>query len=117
MFDALKGLGNLGNLGEMMRKAQEMQGRMAQVQEELARKQVSADAAGGMVTAVVNGRMELVKLRIDKDKVDLTDLALLEDLIVAAVAAAQSKAAAMTQQEMSKMAGELGLPPGALPFS
>jgi nucleoid-associated protein EbfC len=116
MFDALKGLGGMGGLGDIMRKAQEMQGRMAQVQEELARKQVSADVAGGMVSAVVNGRMELVKLRIDKDKVDLTDLPLLEDLIVAAVAAAQNKAAEMTQNEMGKMAGELGLPPGALPF-
>src|SRR6266571_1051265 len=89
MFDALK---NLGNLGELMRKAGEMKARMAQMQEELAKKTVTADAGGGMVEATVNGRLELVRLKIDKARVDLSDTEMLEDLVVAAVHAAQTKA-------------------------
>ena len=112
MFDALK---NIGNLPGLMAKAREMQEKMQALQEELARKQVSADSGGGMVTAVVNGRMEVVKVRIDKSKVDVNDTEMLEDLIVAAINAAQTKAAQMVKDEMGKMAGEMGLPPGMLP--
>jgi DNA-binding YbaB/EbfC family protein len=112
MFDALKGLGNLGGL---MAKAREMQTKMKDVQEELGRKQVSSDAGGGMVEAVVNGRMELVKVRIDKSKIDVNDTELLEDMIVAAVHGAQAKAAEMTKSEMAKVASDMGLPPGLLP--
>jgi len=67
-----------------------------------------------MVQATVNGRLELVKLHIDKSKVDLNDTELLEDLIVAAVHGAQSRAAEMMKAEMQKMTGDLGLPPGLL---
>jgi DNA-binding YbaB/EbfC family protein len=111
MFDALK---NLGNLGELMTKARQMQDQMKQMQEELGKKQVTADAGGGMVQATVNGRMELVKLHIDKEKVDVNDTELLEDLIVAAVHGAQARAADMMKTEMQKMTGDLGLPPGLL---
>ena len=112
MFDNLK---NLANLPGMLAKAREMQDKMQSMQEELARKQVSAESGGGMVSAVVNGRMELVKLRIDKTKIDPNDTEMLEDLIVAAVSAAQHNAADMMKQEMSKMAADVGLPPGMLP--
>jgi DNA-binding YbaB/EbfC family protein len=112
MFDAFK---NLGNLGSLMTRAKEMQEKMKAMQEELAKKQITADAGGGMVTATVNGRLELVKLRIDKTKIDPTDTDMLEDLTVAAVSAAQAKAAQMMQSEMGKLAGDLGLPPGMLP--
>jgi DNA-binding YbaB/EbfC family protein len=112
MFDNLK---NLANLPGMLAKAREMQEKMKSMQDELARKQVSADAGGGMVSAVVNGRLELVKVRIDKTKVDPNDTEMLEDLIVAAVSAAQAKAAEMMKQEMSRMAADVGLPPGMLP--
>jgi len=115
MLDALKNLGGLGNLGELMRSAKQMQEKMAGVQEELARKTVVADAGGGMVTATVNGKMELIKLRIDKTKVDPNDTELIEDLTVAAVRAAQGKAAEMMREEMARMAGGMGLPPGLLP--
>ena len=111
MFDAFK---NLGNLGELMTKARQMQDQMKSMQEELGKKQVTADAGGGMVQATVNGRLELVKLHIDKSKVDLNDTELLEDLIVAAVHGAQSRAAEMMKAEMQKMTGDLGLPPGLL---
>lgn len=111
MFEALK---NLGNLGEMMKQARALQEKMRAMQEELARKQVSADAGGGMVTAIVNGRLELVRVRIDTSKIDPNDTEMLEDLIVAAVHAAQMKAADMMKEEMNKAAAEAGLPPGLL---
>ncbi len=113
MFDALK---SLGNPMDLMRKAQEMQAEMRRMQEELARETVTADAGGGMVSAVVNGRLEVVKVRIDRAKVDpAADTELLEDVITAAIAAAQAKAGAMVQERMRRMAAEAGLPPGLLP--
>jgi len=112
MFEGLK---NLGNLPGLLAKAREMQDKMKQMQEELARKQVTADSGGGMVTAVVNGRLEVVKVRIDKSKLDVNDTEMLEDLIVAAINAAQVKAAEMMKEEMQRAAGEMGLPPGMLP--
>ena len=113
MFDALKGLGNLPGL---MAKAREMQDKMKSMQEELARKTVTADAGGGAVTATCNGRLELVRLKIEKEKLpDPNDTEMLEDLVVAAVHAAQDKAAEMAKFEMQRAASDLGLPPGMLP--
>ena len=112
MFDALK---NLGNLPGLMAKAREMQDRMAAMQEELGRKTVSADAGGGMVEATCNGRRELVRVKIDKSRVDPNDTEMLEDLIVAAVHAAQAKAADLAKSEMNRVAAEMGVPPGMLP--
>jgi DNA-binding YbaB/EbfC family protein len=113
MFDALK---NLGGLPGLMAKAGELQQKMKSAQEDLGRKTVSADAGGGMVEATVNGRLELVKLRIDKSKLaDPTDTEMIEDLTVAAVRAAQVKAAEMAKSEMQKLTGGLGLPPGLIP--
>jgi DNA-binding YbaB/EbfC family protein len=102
------------DVNQLMKQAQEMQGKMAQMQEELARKQITADAGAGMVQATVNGRMELMKIKIDKSKIDLNDIELLEDVIVAAVAAAQNRAGQNMKQEMQKAAGDMGLPPGLL---
>lgn len=113
MFDNLK---NLANLPAMVAKARELQEKMRTMQDELAHKQVSADAGGGMVTAIVNGRLELLKVRIDREKLpDPNDTEMIEDLVVAAVNAAHQKAAELAKDEMSKLAGDLGLPPGMLP--
>jgi DNA-binding YbaB/EbfC family protein len=112
MFDGLK---NIANLPSLLAKAREVQEKMKSVQEELAQKQVSADSGGGMVTAVVNGRLQVVSVRIDKSRVDVNDTEMLEDLIVAAINAGQVKAAEMIKQEMSKVSTDLGLPPGVLP--
>ena len=112
MFDALK---NLGNIREMMAKLPEMQRQMQRMQEEMARRTVTADAGAGIVTVTVNGRLELTALKIDKSKVDPNDTEMLEDLIVAAVRAGQAKAAAEMQTEMHKLAGNMGLPPGMMP--
>jgi nucleoid-associated protein EbfC len=112
MLDALK---NLGNLPGLMARAKEMQEKMKQAQEELARRQFAADAGAGAVTAIVNGRLEVVKVRIDKEKIDPADTELLEDVIVAAIVSAQAKAASGIQEEMGKVAAGLGLPPGMMP--
>ena len=111
MFDAIKGLGDLPGL---MAKAREMQDKMKQMQDEMAKRQVTAEAAGGMVQATVNGRLELIKLRIDKSKIDPNDTEMLEDVIVAAVAAAQNKAAETAKDQMQKMATDMGIPPNML---
>ena len=112
MFDQIK---NLGDLTKMMGNIGQMRAEMEKMQEEIARKQVTAEAAGGMVQATVNGRLELVKLKIDKTRIDPSDTEMLEDVIVAAVHAAQERAAQMLQQEMRKRAEGMGLPPGMLP--
>jgi hypothetical protein len=112
VFDALK---NLGNIPELIRQGRQLQEKMQSLQEELARKQVSADAGAGMVTATVNGKLELVKLKIDKSKIDVNDTEMLEDIITAAVNAAQTKAAEIAREEMQKAASAAGLPPGLLP--
>ena len=112
MFDGLK---NLGNLGSLMARAREMQDKLKTMQEDMGRRTVTGDAGGGMVEATVNGKMELVKLRIDKARLDVNDTEMLEDVIVAAVRAAQGKAADMMKAEMDKFAADMGLPPGMLP--
>lgn len=124
MFDNLK---NLAGLPGMLSKAKEMQERMGGMHEQLAESladlRIDADAGGGMVTATCNGKMELVNLKIDPARLGLGsasegDLELLEDLIVAAVAAAQTKAAEAarekTAEEMKKITDDLDLPPEML---
>ena len=113
MFDALK---NLGNLGGLMAKAREMQDRMKAMQEELARKTVTADAGAGAVEATCNGKLELVRVKIHSDRLpDPNDIEMVEDLVVAAVRAAQGKSAELAKSEMQRVASEMGLPPGMLP--
>ena len=102
-------------MGEMLKQARQMQEKMATLQDEMARKQVVADAGAGMVEATVNGKQELVKIKIDKQKIDVNDTEMLEEMVVAAVSAAQTKAQEMMKEEMQKTMGGLGLPPGLLP--
>jgi DNA-binding YbaB/EbfC family protein len=111
MFDALKNM----NLGDLMNQAKQMQEQVQRMQAEMAKKTVTADAGAGMVQATVNGKLELVRLKIDKTKIDTSDTEMLEDVIIAAVNAAQAKAADMMKGEMQRMAGDMGLPPGMLP--
>ena len=113
MFDALK---NLGSLPGLMAKAREMQDKMKAMQEALAHQTVTADAGAGAVEATCNGRLELVRVRINKERLaDPNDTEMLEDLVVAAVHAAQGKAAELAKSEMQRAAAEMGLPPGMLP--
>ena len=112
MFDALK---NLGNLGALMKQGAADAGPDEADAGGAGRRSTSPPKpAAGWSHATVNGRMELVKLKIDKSRIDANDTELLEDVIVAAVNAAQARAAEMMKAEMSKAAGEMGLPPGML---
>ena len=98
------------NFQNLMKQAQKLQEKMAKVQEELAAKTVEATAGGGMVTAVVNGKFELVSIKIEKDVVNAEDIDMLQDLIVAAVNEGIRKAQEMASAEMAKVTGGMKLP-------
>jgi DNA-binding YbaB/EbfC family protein len=98
------------DIGKIMKQAQQLQEKMARLQEELAAKTVEAGAGGGMVTAVVNGKFELVTLRIEKDVVNPEDVEMLQDLVVAAVNEGIRRAQEMVSGEMSKLTGGLQIP-------
>ncbi|MCK9229438.1 MAG: YbaB/EbfC family nucleoid-associated protein [Syntrophales bacterium] len=93
-----------------MKQAQQMQAKMLQLQEELGEKTVEASAGGGMVTAVVNGKYELVALAIERSVVDPEDVEMLQDLVVAAVNEGIRKAQEMTQEEMARITGGMNIP-------
>ncbi len=93
-----------------MKQAQKMQERMLRMQEELATKTVEATSGGGMITAVVNGKYELVSLKIEREVVDPEDIEMLQDLIVAAVNEGVRKSQEMAQEEMAKVTGGLNIP-------
>ena len=97
-------------LGDLMRQAQMMQERLAKAQEEAASKTVEAASGGGMVTVAVNGKMEVLSVRIEKEAVDKDDVEMLQDLVLAAVNEALKKAQEMAAAEMQKATGGLGLP-------
>ncbi len=95
---------------DILRQAQQMQERLARVQEELAGKTVEASAGGGMVTVVVNGRQEIVSVRIEKEVVSPDDVELLQDLVAGAVNEAIARSRKMMADEMAKITGGLNLP-------
>jgi len=105
------------NLGQMMKQAQQMQAKMAEMQSQLERVEMSGAAGGGMVQVTVGGKGDLKKLKIDKGLVDPNEVEVLEDLIVAAFNDAKSRVEQHIAQEMAKLTGGLNLPPGLkLPF-
>lgn len=105
------------NLAGMMQKAQEMQNKMAQMQEHMASLEMEGQAGAGMVKIVMNGKSEVKSVTIDPAAVDPADVGMLEDLIVAACGDAKAKVEAKVQEETQSIMGGLGLPPGfKLPF-
>jgi len=96
-------------LGKLMKQAQAMQSRMAEIEDEAAGREFTGTAGGGVVEAVVNGRHELKALRIDPQVVRADEVDLLEDLILAAVNEAQKTAAAAVKAEMDKATGGMDL--------
>ncbi len=105
------------NLGQMMRQAQEMQAKMAELQDQLAATEVTGVSGGGMVRVITNGKGEMRSVKIDPALVDTDEIGVLEDLIVAAVNDARSKAEAASAERMRELTGGLALPPGfKLPF-
>ncbi|OGP97866.1 MAG: nucleoid-associated protein, YbaB/EbfC family [Deltaproteobacteria bacterium RBG_19FT_COMBO_52_11] len=99
-----KGFGNL------VRQAQQLQAKMLKVQEEMATRTAEASAGGGMVTAVANGKQELISIKLEKEVVNPEDLEMLQDLIVAAANAALKKAQEMVSEEMKKLTGGINIP-------
>ena len=104
-------------LGNILKQAQEMQSKMAEMQESLAAYEADGESGAGLVKATVSGKGELKALSIDPQAMDPADPTLLEDLVMAAFADAKGKAEAYMQEKMQEMTGGLGLPPGfKLPF-
>ncbi len=98
------------NIGSLMKQAQKMQAQIAKVQEELAKKTIEASAGGGMVSVVVNGKQEVVSIKIEPEVIDSNDKEMLQDLVVAAVNEALRKSQEMVSEEMSKITGGLQIP-------
>ncbi len=98
------------NIADMMKQARQVQEKMATIQDELATQRIIGTAGGGMVTATVNGRGELVGLAIEKDIVNPEEVQMLQDLIVAAVSDGARKATEQSKAEMAKLTGGLNIP-------
>jgi DNA-binding YbaB/EbfC family protein len=98
------------NFGNIMKQAKKMQEQIGQLQQELEAKTIEAQAGGGMVRVVVNGKFEIVSLKIEKDVVNPEDIEMLQDLISAAINEGIRKAQAMASEEMAKITGGLGIP-------
>ena len=98
------------NFNTIMKQAKKMQERMANLQKELEMKTVEAQAGGGMVRVVVNGKYEIVSLKIEKEVVNPEDIEMLQDLIAAAVNEGIRKAQEMSSSEMVKITGGLNIP-------
>ena len=98
------------NMGDLLKQAQQFQERLATIQNELAGKTVTGTAGGGMVTATVNGKGELIGLAIEQDLVNPAEVAMLQDLVMAAVNDGLNKARELGKQEMGKLTGGLNLP-------
>ncbi|KAF0676618.1 YbaB/EbfC family nucleoid-associated protein [Profundibacterium mesophilum] len=112
-----KGLGGLGDMGKMMKAAQEMQGKVEQLQTELASISVTGESGAGLVKATATAKGELTGLDIDPSIFNPDEKEVVEDLILAAIKDAQQKASAKSQEEMGKLTEGLGLPAGMkLPF-
>ena len=100
----------MANIGKLMKQAQQMQAKMAQLQEELAKMEFEVSSGGGMVTVKMNGQQEVLGLTIDEEVFKDGDKEMLEDLIVAAFNEARQKAADMAQEQMSQLTGGMDMP-------
>ena len=98
------------DMSEIMRQAQDFQQRLSQVQNELAGRSVTASVGGGMVSVTVNGKNELLSVKIEKEVINPADQAMLQDLIVSAVNEGIKKAQDMAQTEMKKLTGGISIP-------
>jgi len=112
-----KGLGGLGDMAGMMKKAKEMQSQMAEMQENLSSITVTGESGAGLVKATATAKGELIGLDIDPSIFKPEDKEVAEDLILAAIKDAQSKASERSQDEMRKITEAMGLPADMkLPF-
>jgi DNA-binding YbaB/EbfC family protein len=104
----------IGGMGNLLKQAQEMQARMAKIQEELGQKTVDGSAGGGMVQVTVNGQLSLCAVKIDPTVINAQEKEMLEDLILAAVNDGMRKARDLVSAEMSKITGGFKIP-GLMP--
>ena len=100
----------LNSLSDVLKQAQKLQEQMTELQRQAGERGVEASAGGGMVKAVVNGRLELVSIEIDPEALKSSDKEMLQDLVIAAVNQGIRNAQALVAQEMKKLTGGLGLP-------
>src|SRR5438552_16553037 len=98
------------NLNKLMKQAQKMQEQMARTQTELEDKTVEVEAGGGKVKVIANGAGDVISIKIDKEIVDPSDVEFLEELVLSGVKQAIEQGKALTQSEMSKITGGLGMP-------
>lgn len=98
------------NMGNMMKQAQQMQKKMGQVQEDLAKRVIEANSGGGMVTVQVSGKQELLNIKINKEVVDPEDVDMLEDLVLAAINQGMKQSHEMVDEEMKKATGGMNIP-------
>jgi nucleoid-associated protein EbfC len=105
------------NIGQLLKQAQQMQEKMAEMQAQLEAVEIGGAAGGGLIEVTLNGKGDMKKIKIDKSLLDPAEGEVLEDLIVAAVAEARRKVSAHAEDEMQKLTGGLPLPGGIkLPF-
>ena len=105
------------NIGQMLKQAQQMQAKMAEMQAQLADTTVDGVAGAGLVTVTLNGKGEMKGLKVDPSLINPDEAEILEDLIVAAHADAKAKAEAKAAEAMKELTGGIELPPGmTLPF-
>ena len=102
-----------GNM-KMMRQLQEMQSRMAQIQEDLGSKEVEGTAGGGVVKVTANGHQKVLSVTIDPEAVDPQDIELLQDMVLAATNEALDRSRDLAASELGALASGLGLPPGLI---
>ncbi|WP_127105096.1 YbaB/EbfC family nucleoid-associated protein [Pararhodobacter zhoushanensis] len=110
MLKGLGGLGGLGDMGKMMKAAQEMQEKMADLQTKLDTIEVTGESGAGLVKATANGKGVLSGLTIDPSIFNAEDKEVVEDLILAAIKDAQSRAQERSKYEMGNLAESMGLP-------
>nr|WP_319248263.1 YbaB/EbfC family nucleoid-associated protein [uncultured Celeribacter sp.] len=112
-----KGLGGLGDMAGMMKKAQQMQADMAELQEKLAMMTVTGESGAGLVKATATAKGQLTGLDIDPSIFQPSEKEVVEDLILAAIKDAQAKASEKAESEMKALTDDLGLPADfKLPF-
>jgi len=98
------------NMNNIMKQAKKIQERITKIQEEMEKKTVEASSGGGMVSVVINGKNELLSLKIEKEVVNPEDVDMLQDLIMAAVNEGMRKAQEMVSSEMAKVTGGFNIP-------
>ncbi len=105
-----KGFGNMGNMGGMMKQAQQMMAQMQRLEEELETERIQATSGGGVITATVSGKGELLSLDIKPEVVDPEDIEMLQDLLITAIREAEQKADDLRKERLGPVTGGLNMP-------